>query len=91
MCMWSTISDMLMSVDYLYSISWRHLRPPYVVSATKAPREFMMYPMALMMSGLCCVGLLCFWRIVLGMIVGCVMFALTFWRPSRVASMDCNV
>ena len=25
------------------------------------------------------------------MMVGCVVFALSFWRPSRVASMDCNV
>ena len=51
----------------------------------------MVYPIALMMSGLLCVGLLCFGRIVLGMMVGCFMFALSVLRPSRVASMDCNV
>ena len=82
---------MLLSMEYLHSISWRHLRPVYVVSATRAPREFMRCPMALMMSGLWCFGLLCFGRIVLGMIVGCFMFALSFWSPSCVASMDCNV
>ena len=50
----------------------------------------MMYPMALMMSGLWCVGLKYFGRIVMDMMVGCVMFALSFWRPSRVDLMDCN-
>ena len=63
----------------------------YVVSLTRAHRESVMYPMALMMSGLLCFGLLCFGRIVLGITVGCLMFALSFWSPSCVASMDCNV
>ena len=60
-------------------------------SATRAPLEFMLHPMALMMSGLWCFGLLCFGRIVLGMMVGCVIFALSFWSPSCVPYMDCNV
>ena len=60
-------------------------------SATRAPLEFMLYHMALMMSGLWCFGLLCFGRIVLGMMVGCFIFALSFWSPSCVASMNCNV
>ena len=60
----------------------------YVGSATRAPLDFMMYPMALMMSGLCCFGLMCFGRIVLGIMVGCLIFALSFWSPSCVASMD---
>jgi len=76
------ISEMLLSVEYLHSFGWRHLRPLCVVYATKAPREFMMYPTALMMSGLWCYGLLCFGRNVLGIIVGCFMFALSFWSPS---------
>jgi len=53
------ISEVLLSVEYLHSISFRHLCPLYVGSATRAPREFMLYPMALMMSGLWCFGLLC--------------------------------
>jgi len=61
-----------------------------VGSTTQAPLEFMLYPMALKMSGLWCFGLLIFGRISLGMMVGCVMFALSFWSPC-VASMDCNV
>ena len=51
----------------------------------------MLYPMALMMSGLWCFGLLCFGNIVLGMTVGCFKFALSFWSPSCAASVDCNV
>jgi hypothetical protein len=58
------------------------------MSATRAQREFMMYPMALMMSGLWCVGLLCFGRIVLGMMMGCLWFALSFLSPSCVASIN---
>ena len=90
MYMWSMISDMLLSVEYLHSMSLRLLRPLYAVSTTRAPREFMMYPMALMMSGLWCFGLLCFGRIVVGMMVGWFIFALSFWSPSFLASMDCN-
>jgi hypothetical protein len=40
-CMWSMVSNMLLSVEYLHSISWRHLRPLYVASATRTLREFM--------------------------------------------------
>ena len=69
-CMWSMISNMLLSVEYLHYMSWRHLRPLYVVSTTRAPRWFMLYPMTLMMSDLWCFVLLCFDRIVAGMVVG---------------------
>ncbi len=51
----------------------------------------MLYPMALIMSGLWCFGLLCFGRIVVGMMVGLFIFALSFWSLSFVASMDCDV
>jgi len=68
-----------------------HLRSLYVGSATRAPLEFIMYPMALMMSGLWCFGLFCFGRIVLGMMVRCFIFILTFWNPSYVASIYCSV
>jgi hypothetical protein len=62
-----------------------------VGSATRAPFELMMYAMALMMSGLWCFVLLSFGIIVVGMMVGCFIFALSFWSPSYVDSMDCNV
>ena len=62
-----------------------------MVSATRAPREFLLYPMALMMSGLWCFGFLCFGRIMLGMMVECFIFALSGWSPSCVASMECYV
>jgi hypothetical protein len=65
------VSSMLLSVEYLHYIICTHLRPLYVGSATRAPLEFMMYPMALMMSGLWCFGLLCVERMLLGMMVGC--------------------
>ena len=86
--MWSMISDMLLFVEYLHSISWRPLRPLYVGSAIRAPLAFMMYPIALMMSGLWCFGLLYFGRIVLCIMVGYLIFALSLWSPSCVASMD---
>jgi hypothetical protein len=56
--------------------------------ATRAPLEIILYPMAHMMSGLWYFG---FWRIVLGRMVGCLIYALSFWISSCVASMDCNV
>ena len=90
-CIWSVISEVLLFVEYLHYISLRHLRPLYVGPATRAPREFMLYPMALMMSGLWCFGLLCFGSIVLGMMVGCFIAALSFWSPSCAASVDCNL
>ncbi len=46
--------------------------------------------MALMVSGLWCVGLLCFGRILLGMMIGCFECILSFWSPSCVASFDCS-
>ena len=60
-------------------------------STTRASLVFMMYPMALMMSGLWCFGFLCSGRILLGIMVGCVVCILSFWSPSCVASSVCSV
>ena len=77
--MWSMMSDILLSVEHLYDTSCRHLRPLYIGSV---------YPVALMLPGLWCFGLSCFRRFVLGIMVGCLIFALSFWSPSCVAFMD---
>ena len=87
----SMVSSMLLSVEYLHYIICRHLRPLYAGSATKTPSVFMMYPMALMMSGLWCFGLLCFGRMLVGMMVGCFECFLSFCSPSSVASSVCSV
>jgi len=52
-------SSVLQSVEYLHSMSCRRLLPLYVVYSTRCPCEFHMYPLALMMPGLWCFGLLC--------------------------------
>ena len=89
--MCSMVSRMLMYVEYLHYIICRHLRPLYMGSTTMAPLAFMMYHMALMMSGLWCLGLLCFGRMLLGMMGGCFVCILSFWSPSCVASSYCSV
>ncbi len=76
--MCSMVSSMLLSVEYLNYIICRHLRPLYVGSESREPLEFIVYPMALMMSSLWCFGLLCFGRILLGIMVGCFVFILSF-------------
>ena len=50
-----------------------------------------MYPMALMISGLWCWGLLCLGRRSVVIMVGCCVFALSFCSPSWAASRACNV
>jgi hypothetical protein len=50
----SIISSVLLSLEYLHSMSCKLLLPLYVVSSTSCPFEFLLYPMALMMSGLWC-------------------------------------
>ena len=67
-----------MFVEYLHSMSCRHLLPLYVMSSTICPFVFLVYPMALMMSGLWCCGLLCLGRRSVGNMVGCCVFALSF-------------
>ncbi len=52
-------SGVLIFVEYSHYMSCRLLHPLYVVFSTKCPSEFLLYPMALMMSGLWCFGLLC--------------------------------
>ena len=54
------VSRVLISVEYLHSLSCRHLLHLYVASSTRVPLEFSLYPIALMISGLRCFGLLCF-------------------------------
>ena len=44
-----------------------------------------------MMSGLWCFGLLCLGRMLVGIMVGCCVFSLSFCRPSCVASRACSV
>ena len=51
------------------------------MSATRAPRELTLYPMALMMSNLWCFGILCFGRIAVGLMVGWFIFALSLGSP----------
>jgi len=87
MCMLFMVSNVLLSVEYLHSMSCRHLLPLYVVSTTNYPREFLLYPMAL-----CCCGLLsCFGSRRVGIIVGCCVVILSFCSPSRVTSKVCRV
>ena len=80
----------LMSVEYLHSMSCRHLLPLYVVSSTSCPWEFLLYAMALMMSGLGCCGLLCLGSRSVGIMVGCCVFVLSSCSPSWVASRACR-
>ena len=91
LCMLVIVSRVLLYVEYLHYMSCRHLLPLYVVSSTNCPLVFLVYPMALMMSGLWCWGLLCLGRRSVGIMVGCRVFALSFCSPSWVASRACNV
>ena len=72
------VSIVLVSREYLHSMNCRHLLPLYVVSSTISSCEFLLYPMALMMSGVQCFGLLWFGNRVLGIMVGCFVVALLF-------------
>ncbi len=46
--------------------------------------------MAMMMSGLCCFGLLCCGRNLMGIMVGWFIVSLSFCSPSCVGSMVCR-
>ncbi len=85
------VSFVLESVEYLHSISCRHRLPLYDGSSTSCLSAFHRYPMALIMSGLWCIGLLCLGRRLVGIIVGCGVFSLSFWSPSFVASRASRV
>jgi hypothetical protein len=82
-----------MSAEYLHSISCRHLLPSYVVSSSRCPLVFRLYPMALMMSGLWCCGRLFFGRSRFGImvVVNVANVALPSWSPSCVESRDFRV
>jgi hypothetical protein len=60
LCMLFMLSSVMFLLEYLRSMSCRNLLSLYVVSTTSYPREFLLYPMALMVYGLWCCGLLCF-------------------------------
>ena len=81
-CMLLMVSIILLSAEYLHSMSCKHLLPLYVVSFTSCPYEFFMYPMALIMSGLWRFDLLCFDSRVMVIIVGSCGVALSSWNPS---------
>ena len=85
------VSSVLISVEYLHSMSCKLLHPLYVVSSTRSPCEFLMYPMALMMSSLWSFGLLCFGRMFSEIMVWCFIVSLSFCRPSCVACSVCSV
>ncbi len=85
------VSSVLLSVESLHSMSCKLLLPLYVVSTTRCPCEFLMYPMALMISGLWCFVFLCFGSINSGIMVGCFIVSLSFCRPSCVACSVCSV
>jgi hypothetical protein len=65
------VSSVLLFVEYLPSMICRYLLYLYEVSSTSCPWEFLMYPIALIMSRLGCCGLLCFGSRLIDMIVGC--------------------
>jgi hypothetical protein len=75
------VSSVLVSVESLHSMSWRLLLHLYVVSTTSSSRAFILYPLALIMPDLWCCGLLCFGSRLLGIIVGCCVFVLSFCSP----------
>ena len=85
------VSNVLLSVEYLHSMSCKLLLPLYEVSSTRRPCEFLMYPMALIMSGFWCFGLLCFGSKFSGIMVGCFIVSLSFYRPSCAACNVCSV
>ena len=64
------VSSVLISVEYLHFMRCKLLLPLYVVSSTRRPCEFLAYPMALMISGLWCFGILCFGSLFSGIMLG---------------------
>ena len=90
-CMLFIVSSVLLFVEYSHSMSCKLLLPLYVGSSTSCALEFLLYPMALMMSGLWCFGLLCFGSMFSGIMVGCFIVSLSFCRPSCVACSVCSV
>ena len=85
------VSSALLFVEYLHSMSFKLLLPLYVVSSTRRPCVCLMYPMALMVLGLWCFGLLCFGSKFSRVMVGCFIVSLLFCKPSCVACNVCSV
>jgi len=56
LCVLLTVSRVFKSVDFLHSISCRHLLSLYVLCSIRCPLAFRLYHMDLMMSGLWCCG-----------------------------------
>ena len=52
LCMFVMVSRVLLSLEYLHSMSYKHLLPLCVMSSTSCPLVFLVYPMGLIMSGL---------------------------------------
>jgi hypothetical protein len=103
LCMLFMLSGVLIPVEYLHSMSYKHLLTLYVVSSMKWPREFLLYPMALRISCLwwwlqkyqpvSCPNTnnLCFGRRLVFIIIRCHVVALSFCIPSWVSSRVCRV
>ncbi len=84
------VSIMLLSVDYLYSISCKHLLPLCGVFLQVVRMSFFLYPMALYMPGLWCCGLLYFGSRLMGILVGSCGVDLSSCSPSWPASKACR-
>ena len=73
--MWK-LPVLLMTIGMICTSS--RILPLYVVFSTRRPCEFLMYPMALVMSSLWCFGLLWFGNLFSGIMVGCFIVSLSF-------------
>ena len=91
LCILLMVSNVLLSVEYLHSLSCRHLLPLYVVYSTSCPCEFLLYHIDMMMFGLWCFGLLCLGNSSVEIMVGCCVFILSSCSPSWAASRACIV
>ena len=82
---------MFPSVEYLHSIICICLLPRYVRSEVSWPFEFVMYPIALIRSGLWWFGLCCGGRIYSGMVCGWfAVFGLSSCSPSSSGCRICG-
>jgi len=87
-CVLFRLSIVLLSVEYLHNMSCKHLLPLYVVSSTSCPCDF--FPMALIMVGLWCLGLLIFGSRVLGIDVGSCVVDVSSCNPSWLVYRACR-
>ena len=68
--MWLITVRVFPSAEYLHSMICICLLPRYIGSGMRCPFELVVYPMALIRSGLWWVGLCCCGRIYSGMVCG---------------------